>query len=95
MPNWWVFRWLRLYWAWMSGVRIGRFRLGNGSSEKLVSDRLRLVFEGIDSSAARGALLACFWGGIVTVLCCIPTCVLYNACKIFRFSRCPANGTWH
>ena len=31
----------------------------------------------MDSSAARGALLACFLGGIVTVLCCISTFVLY------------------
>ena len=49
-------------------ARLGRFGLGNASSETLVSDRLRLVFGGIDSSAARGALLACFLGGIVTVL---------------------------
>jgi hypothetical protein len=43
----------------------------------LVSGRLRPVFGGMDSSAARGALLACFLGGIVTVLCCISTFVLY------------------
>jgi len=49
-------------------ARLGRFGLGNTSSETLVSDRLRLVFGGIDSSAARDALLACFLGGIVTVL---------------------------
>jgi hypothetical protein len=61
--------------SWM-----GRFRFGNASSEKLVSDRLRLVFGGIDLSAARGALLACFLGGIVTVLCCSPTFVLYAVC---------------
>jgi hypothetical protein len=45
-------------------ARMGRFRLGNASSETLASGRLRLVFGGIDSSAARGALLACFLGGI-------------------------------
>jgi hypothetical protein len=52
-------------------ARMGRFRFGKASSEELVNDRLRLVFAGIDLSAARGALLACFLGGIVTVLCCI------------------------
>ena len=58
-------------------ARVGRFGLGNASSEELVSGRLRPVFGGMDSSAARGALLACFLGGIVTVLCCISTFVLY------------------
>lgn len=33
-------------------ARVGRFGLGNASSEKLVSDRLRLVFRGTGSSAA-------------------------------------------
>ena len=60
-------------------ARMGRF-LGGAPSEKLVSGRLRLVFVGIDSSAARGALLDCFLGGIVTVRCCISTFVLYAVC---------------
>jgi hypothetical protein len=59
-------------------ARMGRFRFGNTSSEELASDRLRLVFGGIDSSGARGALLACFLGGIVTVLCFISAFVLYT-----------------
>jgi hypothetical protein len=43
----------------------------------LVGGRLRLVFGGMGSSAARGALLACFLGGIVPVLYkyCISTLV--------------------
>ena len=58
-------------------ARVRRFGLGNASSEELMSGRLRPVFGGMDSSAARGALLACFLGGIMTVLCCISTFVLY------------------
>ena len=61
-------------------ARVRRFGLGNASSEELMSGRLRPVFGGMDSSAARGALLACFLGGIVTVPCCISTFVLYTVC---------------
>jgi len=57
-------------------VVVARLRFGKASSEELGSERLRVVFGGMDSSAARGALLACFLGGIVTVLCCISTFVL-------------------
>ena len=56
-------------------ARVGRFGLGNASSEESVSGRLRLVFGGMGLSAARGALLACFLGGIVPVLYCISTFV--------------------
>ncbi len=85
-------------------ARVGRFGLGNASSEELVSGRLRSVFREMDSSAARGALLACFLGGIVTVLCCISTlCCIWCMLEvgdamtrqreiIFDFTCCPANG---
>jgi len=58
-------------------ARVRRFGLGNASSEELVSGRLRLVFGGMGSSAARGALLVRFLGGIVPVLYqyCISTFV--------------------
>ena len=56
-------------------ARVRRFGLGNASSEESVSGRLRLVFGGMGLSAARGALLACFLGGIVPVLYCISTFV--------------------
>ena len=62
--------------AFVLGARVGRFGLGSASSEELVSGRLRFVFGGMVSRAARGALLACFLGGIVPVLCCISTFVL-------------------
>jgi hypothetical protein len=57
-------------------VVVARLRFGKASSEELGSERLRVVLGGMDLSAARGALLACFLGGIVTVLCCISTFVL-------------------